>query len=118
MAITDHHDLVFFDYIRAAAETERDATGADFSADERLVVFPGLELTLEVPARRSWCWTLTFPRSGCRQSWIYLRSSPRIPRMRSTVSPRSSRFKTWPSCTSAWTSLPGSGALCDLPERD
>jgi chromosome segregation protein len=51
VAITDHHDLVFFDYIRAAAETERDTAGGELLPGERLVVFPGLELTLEVPCQ-------------------------------------------------------------------
>jgi chromosome segregation protein len=51
VAITDHHDIAFFGYIRAAAEAERDALGNDVPAHERLVVFPGIELTLAVPCQ-------------------------------------------------------------------
>ncbi len=46
VAITDHHDLLFAPIIRNAAADERDATGASLEASMRLVVFPGIELTL------------------------------------------------------------------------
>jgi chromosome segregation protein len=51
VAITDHHDLAFFRYIREAANEETDGGGKTLSEDEKLVVFPGLELTLAVPCQ-------------------------------------------------------------------
>lgn len=49
IAITDHHDFVFFPYVKAAAAAEVDATGNSILNEDRLVVFPGLELTLSSP---------------------------------------------------------------------
>lgn len=51
VAITDHHDLSFFKYIREAALNETDDAGKPLPVGERLVVFPGLELTLGVPCQ-------------------------------------------------------------------
>ena len=50
VAITDHHDFAFFPYVKAAAHNELDGKGQSIPADERLAVFPGLELTLTAPA--------------------------------------------------------------------
>jgi len=49
VAITDHHDMVFFEYIKAAAKAELDETGEAIPDDQQLVVFPGIELTLHQP---------------------------------------------------------------------
>jgi chromosome segregation protein len=51
VAITDHHDFVMFPYLKTAAEAERDADGEPIPPEDRLVVFPGLELTLGVPCQ-------------------------------------------------------------------
>lgn len=51
VAITDHHDLVLVDYIRAAAANERQPTGEPLAAADGIVVFPGVELTLAVPCQ-------------------------------------------------------------------
>lgn len=51
VAITDHHDLVYAPLIRAAASRETDANGRPLDERERLVVFPGVELTLGVPCQ-------------------------------------------------------------------
>jgi type III restriction enzyme len=51
VAITDHHDLVFFKYIREAARNETDESGKPLHATNRLVVFPGMELTLGIPCQ-------------------------------------------------------------------
>lgn len=51
VAITDHHDMVFVDYIRRAALEETDLEGKPIPKAERLVVFPGIELTLGVPCQ-------------------------------------------------------------------
>lgn len=49
IAITDHHDFTFFPYVRAAVSAEVDATGNSIPKEGRLVVFPGIELTLSSP---------------------------------------------------------------------
>lgn len=51
IAITDHHDFTFVPYVRAAAQAEVGADGSTLAAVDRLVVFPGLELTLGVPCQ-------------------------------------------------------------------
>jgi len=51
IAITDHHDTAFFRYIKAAAESETDDDGRVLSQEERIVVFPGMELTLGIPCQ-------------------------------------------------------------------
>lgn len=51
VAITDHHDLSFFRFIKEAAEKETDASGQPLSPERRLTVFPGMELTLAVPCQ-------------------------------------------------------------------
>ncbi|HET8860834.1 TrlF family AAA-like ATPase [Marivirga sp.] len=49
VAITDHHDLAFFPYIKAAANNEVDNNGQPIIDREKLVVFPGIELTISNP---------------------------------------------------------------------
>ena len=61
VAITDHHDFAFFDYIRAAAEAETDAAGELLPPAEQLTVFPGLELTLAVPCQAILILDANFP---------------------------------------------------------
>lgn len=51
VAITDHHDLCFFPYIREAAKSEKDLDGNDVPDKERITVYPGVELTLNVPCQ-------------------------------------------------------------------
>lgn len=51
VAITDHHDFAMVDYIREVAAAERGEEGEFLSPERRLVVFPGLELTLAVPCQ-------------------------------------------------------------------
>lgn len=51
VAITDHHDLCIFKYIKQAAEQETDDNGKPLVPEERLAVFPGMELTLAVPCQ-------------------------------------------------------------------
>jgi len=50
IAITDHHDFVFFPYVKAAAGKELTEKGQPISSQDRIVIFPGLELTLTAPA--------------------------------------------------------------------
>jgi type III restriction enzyme len=51
VAITDHHDVVFVEYIRAAALKEVADDGTAIPAHSRLIVFPGIELTLALPCQ-------------------------------------------------------------------
>lgn len=51
IALTDHHDMAFVPFVKRAALAETDANGALLSEDQRLVVFPGIELTLAVPCQ-------------------------------------------------------------------
>jgi len=51
IAITDHHDLCFVSYVREAAENEKSVNGDDIPDNEKLIVFPGIELTLNVPCQ-------------------------------------------------------------------
>ena len=50
IAITDHHDLCMWKIVRAAAEVEKQTDGNEFPVSDRLVVFPGIELTLATPS--------------------------------------------------------------------
>lgn len=51
VAITDHHDLAFYPYIKYAAENERDEDGNFVTEENRIMIFPGMELTLDVPCQ-------------------------------------------------------------------
>src|ERR1051326_5061038 len=51
IAITDHHDMTFVPFVRRAAAAETDADGKELLEAEKLVVFPGMELTLAVPCQ-------------------------------------------------------------------
>jgi type III restriction enzyme len=51
IAITDHHDMTFVPYVKRASLAETDEKGKPLSAEQRLVVFPGIELTLAVPCQ-------------------------------------------------------------------
>lgn len=48
VAITDHHDLGFFGYVREAAQNELSAEGVPLDPDNQIAVFPGMELTLGI----------------------------------------------------------------------
>jgi chromosome segregation protein len=51
VAITDHHDLCFYNYINEASLAEKDSEGNQHSENRRIIVFPGMELTLDVPCQ-------------------------------------------------------------------
>src|SRR5258707_6594420 len=51
IAITDHHDFAYFQYVKAAADLELDDHGDPVALDHRITVFPGMELTLGVPCQ-------------------------------------------------------------------
>src|ERR1700689_5545339 len=46
IAITDHHDMAFADHVRQAAADETNPEGKSLAPDQKLIVFPGMELTL------------------------------------------------------------------------
>lgn len=49
IAITDHHDFSFFPYVKSAARAEVDEKGQPIRDEDKVVVFPGIELTLTAP---------------------------------------------------------------------
>lgn len=51
IAITDHHDMLMIPYVRDAARAETGLDGAMVPTEQRLTVFPGIELTLGVPCQ-------------------------------------------------------------------
>ena len=51
VAITDHHDFCFFKYFLNAAKNEKKEDGTNVPDAEKLIVFPGLELTLNIPCQ-------------------------------------------------------------------
>src|SRR5947209_7625283 len=61
IAITDHHDLLFAKYIREAAREERGEDGKPLSSEKRINVFPGMELTLNVPCQALLLFDAEFP---------------------------------------------------------
>lgn len=61
IAITDHHDMLFVRYVRDAAAEETDHEGNDLPPENRLVVFPGMELTLGVPCQALLIFDGAFP---------------------------------------------------------
>lgn len=50
IAITDHHDFAFFGYVKKAAHEELDESGHPVPDEKKLVVFPGIEITLTAPS--------------------------------------------------------------------
>ena len=61
VAITDHHCLAFLPFIRTAANEELAADGSPLDQREKLVVFPGMELTLGVPCQAIVIFDADFP---------------------------------------------------------
>lgn len=51
VVITDHHDLCFYNYINEASLNETDDDGNCLPEYRRIIVFPGMELTLDVPCQ-------------------------------------------------------------------
>jgi type III restriction enzyme len=49
IAITDHHDFIFFPYVKKAAQEELDDWGQPVQDLDRTLVFPGIEMTLTAP---------------------------------------------------------------------
>lgn len=49
IAVTDHHDFAFFPYVKKAAQDELDDSGQPVADEKKIVVFPGIEITLAAP---------------------------------------------------------------------
>jgi chromosome segregation protein len=61
IAVTDHHDMAFADYVRRAAIEETDSDGKPVPKEQQIVVFPGMELTLSVPCQALLLFDADFP---------------------------------------------------------
>lgn len=61
IAITDHHDMLFAKYVRQAAVEETDQSGLPIPEKDKIVVFPGMELTLSVPCQALLLFDADFP---------------------------------------------------------
>lgn len=61
IAITDHHDMAFVEFVRRAASEETDADSKPLPKQQQLVVFPGMELTLSVPCQALLLFDADFP---------------------------------------------------------
>lgn len=51
VAISDHHDVCFFSFVKDAANREVDDSGNPVPKEKRVVVLPGMELTLGIPCQ-------------------------------------------------------------------
>lgn len=76
LAISDHHDFANFPLVKAAAAAEVDAAGDPIPERERLVVFPALELTLEVPCQAILILDAAFPEDRLRDVLTALHLTP------------------------------------------
>lgn len=76
VAITDHHDIALFPYIKAAAEFEIGANGEVLPSTDQLVVFPGIELTLAVPCQALLLFDAAFSESDLARALDVLTITP------------------------------------------
>lgn len=76
IAITDHHDLCFFSYIKQAAALETDTDGNEIPTEKRLLVFPAVELTLNVPCQAILILDTDFPETLLPQVLTALTITP------------------------------------------
>ena len=78
IAITDHHDMLFASFVRNAAAEETDLDGALLLPEERLVVFPAMELTLGVPCQALVIFDADFPDDMFRLAMTALTITPSL----------------------------------------
>lgn len=76
VAITDHHDLCFFKYFQQAAANEKTPEGNDVPDEQKIVVFPGIELTLNIPCQAIVILDSDFPDTLLTQVLTVLAISP------------------------------------------
>lgn len=85
IAITDHHDLCFFPYVQKAAAEELCQNGEPIPDADRLVVFPGIELTLPVPCQAIVILDSDFENSRLTSVLQVLTVDPSLPREAKTI---------------------------------
>jgi type III restriction enzyme len=95
VAITDHHDFGFVPWIRKAAAAERDEDGEVLPAKSRLVVFPGLELTLAVPCQALLIFSADFPDDRLSAVLEKLGIDPAGPEKKKAKDPAQLGFQTF-----------------------
>lgn len=76
IAITDHHDLCFTPYIMEAAREEILEDGTPVPDGDRILVFPGIELTLNVPCQAILILDADFPSTLLPQVLTALAITP------------------------------------------
>jgi len=76
VGITDHHDMTFVQYIRDAAANETDENGNEIDKRDRLVVFPGMELTLSIPCQALLLLDANFPLNLLESLYTVLGITP------------------------------------------
>jgi chromosome segregation protein len=76
VAITDHHDMCFFKYFRHAAANELTPGGAEVPKEEKIVVYPGIELTLNIPCQAIVILDSDFPDTFLSQVLTVLAITP------------------------------------------
>lgn len=91
IAITDHHDLEFFNYIKQASIDELDEANQPIPESNRVIVFPGMELTLAVPCQALLIFDSTLDITESLKTEIYTalkinNTSPSIASKTSTTS--------------------------------
>lgn len=79
IAMTDHHDMLFAEYVRRAAADETDHSGKPLPKERRLVVFPGMELTLGVPCQALILFDADFPADLFSLAMTALTITPNSP---------------------------------------
>lgn len=79
IAITDHHDMAFVDYVRKAAAEETDEEGKPLPRERRLTVFPGMELTLGVPCQALLIFDADLPADLFPLAMTALAITPNLP---------------------------------------
>lgn len=77
IAITDHHDLCLQKEVKLAADRELRSDGSLYPEEERLVVFPGVELTLATPSCQALLiFDANIAEATLQQMWGALRLAP------------------------------------------
>ncbi|MGO9170753.1 MAG: TrlF family AAA-like ATPase [Rhodomicrobium sp.] len=79
IAITDHHDMAFAGLVGRAAAEETDEAGNPLAPEDRLVVFPGMELTLGVPCQALLIFDAAFPEDMFTLAMTALTINPSPP---------------------------------------
>ena len=71
IAITDHHDMALFKYVRDAAALELDQDDQPISLGKQIVVFPGMEITIN-PCQLLLLFDANFPIDQIREVYSRL----------------------------------------------